>query len=523
MSKSSYRPFPRPSADRHRYHVPSHLSTHIDYMTPGVMLSPPVARRNIKRDVPVPEKSSKTKAPVAPEILNPLTNTTHCGKYITPACIKALYSIPDAKFNQPENALGIYEEEDTYDQEDLNMFFSRYAPNVPNGTHPTLVSINNATAPVALKKGGGESIVDFDLAYSILYPQSITLYQTVPTKAQLEIYGEELAPFEALLAAIDGALCTEEEKKGGADCGTIELTRVVSNSYGTSELQMPEAATVRACNEYMKLGLKGHTIIFASGDYGPAGHPAELNPALQGKVPITNACINPDYMGYTEKEVAKSYFHNGTVYNPQFPASCPFITSVGATRLEVGQTTAGPESPMFAIDDSLPGVFYFTSTGGTSNYFKTPEYQQSAVATYFDNHNPGYPTYVYNGTASVGANGGKYARGGRGVPDVSANGQHLVQFANGEYMVQAGTSLAAPIFASIITMINQERTAAGKGPVGFINPVLYANPGAFNDITIGNNPGCGTEGFHAASGWDPVTGLGTPNYPKLLEAFMGCA
>jgi tripeptidyl-peptidase-1 len=37
----------------------------------------------------------------------------------------------------------------------------------------------------------------------------------------------------------------------------------------------------------------------------------------------------------------------------------------------------------------------------------------------------------------------------------------------------------------------------------------------------GSNPGCGTDGFYAVKGWDPVTGLGTPNYPKMLRLFMG--
>jgi tripeptidyl-peptidase-1 len=39
-------------------------------------------------------------------------------------------------------------------------------------------------------------------------------------------------------------------------------------------------------------------------------------------------------------------------------------------------------------------------------------------------------------------------------------------------------------------------------------------------ITSGSNPGCGTNGFSAVAGWDPVTGLGTPIYSKLLAAFM---
>jgi tripeptidyl-peptidase-1 len=68
--------------------------------------------------------------------------------------------------------------------------------------------------------------------------------------------------------------------------------------------------------------------------------------------------------------------------------------------------------------------------------------------------------------------------------------------------------------------INEERLAGGKSTVGFVNPVLYANPNVLNDITKGSNPGCGTDGFSAVDGWDPATGLGTPNYPKMLKLFM---
>lgn len=80
-------------------------------------------------------------------------------------------------------------------------------------------------------------------------------------------------------------------------------------------------------------------------------------------------------------------------------------------------------------------------------------------------------------------------------------------------------SVGTPIFASIVSRINEERMAAGKGPVGFINPVLYKNPHVLNDIKNGSNPNCGTKGFESVPGWDPVTGLGTPNYPKMLELF----
>ena len=120
----------------------------------------------------------------------------------------------------------------------------------------------------------------------------------------------------------------------------------------------------------------------------------------------------------------------------------------------------------------------------------------------------------------IGNTGGIYNRIGRGIPDVSANGDNIAVYVGGEFGLSGGTSASTPIFASIINRINEERIAVGKGPVGFINPVLYENPWVLNDITNGTNFACFEAGFNAVKGWDPVTGLGTPNYPKMLELFM---
>lgn len=171
----------------------------------------------------------------------------------------------------------------------------------------------------------------------------------------------------------------------------------------------------------------------------------------------------------------------------------------------------------------------FWSGGGFSNYWPTPDYQESTLRSYFTNSPPPYGNTVY-GTPF-------YNSSGRGYPDVAALGQNILLYTNGEPAFVGGTSASAPIFASIINLINEKRLAAGKSTLGFLNPTLYQNPGAFNDvspflissedspsdkykITTGANPGCGTNGFSAVKGWDPVTGLGTPNFSKLLKVFM---
>ena len=188
----------------------------------------------------------------------------------------------------------------------------------------------------------------------------------------------------------------------------------------------------------------------------------------------------------------------------------------------------------------------FSSGGGFSLYQRAPAYQQEALDTYFNDHAPPYPSFYVaasNGDDSttdstdivtgggnyidasvnttIGAGRGRYNRAGRGYPDVSANGVNILNIDNGCAVQQFGTSASAPIVASMIALVNNERLNAGKRCVGFVNPVLYANPQIFRDVVEGHNEGCGTDGFEAVEGWDPVTGLGTINFPKMLEVFMG--
>ena len=86
----------------------------------------------------------------------------------------------------------------------------------------------------------------------------------------------------------------------------------------------------------------------------------------------------------------------------------------------------------------------------------------------------------------------------------------------------SGTSASTPVAAGMFSNINAARLAAGKGSIGWINPVLYMYASLFvNDVTKGNNldGALCPQGFYATPGWDPTTGLGSINYGKL-EAVM---
>lgn len=180
------------------------------------------------------------------------------------------------------------------------------------------------------------------------------------------------------------------------------------------------------------------------------------------------------------------------------PRQLANLDAVGGTTL-IGNTTSSGER----------AVSSFGSGGGFSNVFGLPSWQSDAVGGFMDAYAPSYGPNVYNDTGVA-----------RGFPDVAAIGLNVATVFNGTTYGVGGTSASAPIFAGIVTLLNEARIAAGKGPIGFLNPTLYANPGAFHDITVGSNPGCGSGGFNATPGWDPVTGLGTPDYQKLKEVFL---
>lgn len=151
----------------------------------------------------------------------------------------------------------------------------------------------------------------------------------------------------------------------------------------------------------------------------------------------------------------------------------------------------------------------YYSGGGFSNVFEIPSYQADAVGAYLKNYPPPYNSSVYNNSGVA-----------RAYPDIAALGLKIATVWLGDIYGIGGTSASTPIVAGLITLLNEARLEAGKGPIGFLNPTLYAHPEMFNDITVGGNPGCGTDGFKAAPGWDPVTGMGTPIFPKMKEVFL---
>lgn len=84
---------------------------------------------------------------------------------------------------------------------------------------------------------------------------------------------------------------------------------------------------------------------------------------------------------------------------------------------------------------------------------------------------------------------------------------------------------STPAFAGMVSLLNEARLQAGQPALGFLNQWIYQNADAFTDVVLGTNA-IGRDavpaklGFNATTGWDPVTGLGTPLFGKLLKAAL---
>ncbi|KAI0126324.1 peptidase S8/S53 domain-containing protein [Xylariales sp. AK1849] len=506
------------------YNVPESVQEHVDFITPTIHFDVKVNRKSTKRDLDEYESelinqyisNMKARSAAAAEqavghvsrragIKVTETNKdlvaelANCNTLIVPDCLRALYGFPPEFPAAAGNSYGIVEySPQAYLQDDLNSFFSSFAPDLV-GKSPILDSIDGGFPQTTTQDFNHNKESDLDLQYAmaLVYPQQVTLYQ-----AGDPILG---ASFNDFLDAIDASYCTYDggddpandisypdnstapgAYHGAKECGDHSAAKVISTSYDYDETDLSSFYEQRQCNEYLKLGLLGTTILYSSGASGVAGN--------------GGACIDE----------ATGAYNNGTCgrFNPTFPSGCPYITSVGATQILPGGSVLDPEEA--AQNQTYSG-------GGFSNVFALPSYQAEAVGEYFASYPPPYTAAQYNNSQAT-----------RGYPDVSANGVNYVVAIDvdangGNFTLAYGPSASSPTFGAVITLINAARLAAGKSTVGFINPFIYANADIFNDITQGNNPGCGTDGFTAVTGWDPVTGLGTPNFPKMLMKWLAAA
>ncbi|GAM25824.1 hypothetical protein SAMD00019534_089990, partial [Acytostelium subglobosum LB1] len=223
--------------------------------------------------------------------------------------------------------------------------------------------------------------------------------------------------------------------------------------------------------------------------------------------------------GYTISPYSFDLF-NGPIFSADFPASSPYITSIGATQFLARNGKVTQE-----LGASILSGAKITTGGGFSTFQTQPSYQAKAVGAYLTNNNALPPSYSFNPAM-------------RAYPDLAFNGHNydIIASTNQNNMDQCpcaslpvdGTSCSSPALAGLISLVNDRLLANNKSPLGFMNPLIYqlasTNPLAFNDITVGSNrcnrAYCCQYGYSAAAGWDPVSGLGSIDFEQFLQAVL---
>ncbi len=201
----------------------------------------------------------------------------------------------------------------------------------------------------------------------------------------------------------------------------------------------------------MKLGLQGVTVILSSGDAG---------------VGTEEGCIG----GPAAPDV-------GTIFAPSFPQTCPYVLTVGSTELRRSDPTAPPVE--WEILEEVAST-QFPSGGGFSNIWGVADYQRDSVQAYYDQVESTLPFGSFHQIIINGSFDGVtrpdqvYHHGGRGFPDVAAVGENQIVLWGGQWWTIGGTSLSAPLWGSMLTLINEKRIAAGKSTLGFVNPTLVS-------------------------------------------------
>ncbi|XXH02693.1 hypothetical protein Hte_009076 [Hypoxylon texense] len=494
--------------------IPESLSPFIDYI---ITVRKPTT--GLPHDIPnrTRHRSAEPKA----QSLQRRNKTAdiNCLEYTTPSCLRELYHIPQAIDPHPNNSFGIFEVAwATWLPEDLDLFFSNFEPQLV-GKYPSVQRIDGGYTQTSfnISPFNLEPDLDFEYAISLTNPLPITNIQ-VGDKVSGGDINNMLAAFdEYYCGALDSSMdpTFPASRPGGydetTDCGTVTPPKVLSISYSYPEAEFPPEYLRRQCLEFLKLGLMGVTVVVSSGDTGPQSGPEP------------GACINGTTGAF-----------NATTgrFSPQWPSSCPWVTSVGGTqRVSTNTTTKMNEEEVLletAFHVDLGNGRILTSGGGFSNVFPAPAYQHTAVSAYRQRERAHLDELESRG----------YFHGplGRGFPDVAMLARGYLAAVDGKLRTVHGTSASAPVFASLVALVNNERLRAGKKPVGFANPALYAHAraaavaaeeeeeeeeGLFNDVTTGTNRGCGADpAFRAAEGWDAVTGLGSPDYERLRKVFM---
>jgi tripeptidyl-peptidase-1 len=460
--------------------LPRHLHRHIDAIQPTTSFFRGAAREAtwVDKEVTVPAGYSPPKNTSIAAVCNVTS--------VTPECFQTLYKTKWYKTQASnKNSIGFtnYLGEIPI-RPDTKLFLQKYRPEAVSSAYTfKQFSIDNGpvqdgplTANQSAEGSSREANLDVQAISGISWKTPIISYSTGGQPPFVPDISTPTNTNEPYLAWVTWLL-TQKHIPG-----------VITTSYGEPEQTIPRSYAERVCKQFAQVTARGTTLFFSSGDRGLGG---------------TDTCYTNDG-------------NNTYKFLPDFPASCPYVTTVGATM------NFEPEESAYRAARNTSAGFrdLYSSGSGFSDYFSRPKYQDRVV-----------PAYVKAlGTKYQGL----YNPNGRAYPDLAAQGLYFAYFWNGTEGTISGTSASCPLTGGIFALVNDALIARGRPTLGWLNPWLYKKGyQGLTDITKGfsygtywfdtrmsianDMLGCNVEGFPVTEGWDPVTGFGTPDFPKLLK------
>ncbi|KAJ5475480.1 Tripeptidyl-peptidase sed3 [Penicillium diatomitis] len=334
------------------YSVPCKIRPHIHSVQPttkfGKMEAPQNTDLSKRAGLPLDQPIGATAEDLVAE----------CGIVMRPDCIRDLYGLYSTTASpDPANRLGVSGFLDQYARHaDLTHFIHRFSSTASNLDF-NVVSVNGGMNPQKSSASSTEASLDVQYAAALAHNAPVTFYTTAgrarskSPAGQLVVDDSQNEPFLDQLHYL-------------INLPDDELPAVLTTSYGEIEQSVPAAYARSVCNLFAQLGARGVSVIFSSGDSG-----------------VGESCLSNDGK-------------NRTRFQTIFPASCPFVTAVGG------------------VEGMHPEVAIDFSSGGFSDIFGRPEYQDQAVDNYLDHLGSQWAGY--------------YNPRGRATPDVAAQAKNFI-------------------------------------------------------------------------------------------------
>jgi subtilase family serine protease len=347
----------------------------------------------------------------------------------------------------------------------------------------------NAYVPGTTLTGAGQMVglVEFDGFYS----KDIAAYATAAGAGRTDIVIQTV-----LLDGYNGVPTT------GANSGNVEVAldieMAMAMAPGLSKIIVFSGGPNGAQNDVLNAMAANNTVKNLSCGWGWGGGPSATTDAIFRQMAAQGQSFfnaSGDNDAFTTGANSVNGVDNPSLANA--PSSSPYITQVGGTTL----TTTGPGGA-WQSETVWNWGGGSGSSGGISSYYSIPAWQTNVSMT------------VNQGSTTK-----------RNIPDVALTADNVYCYSdNGQSSSEGGTSCAAPLWAGLTALANQQAATTGKPAVGFVNPTVYAiGTGSdyaqdFHDITTGDNTWSSSPSrFYAVKGYDLCTGWGTPAGQNFID------